>query len=155
MIGAVATRDNTAGDGYSLIELLTVLAVVAVLTTLAVPSYQHVVSKVRRAEGRTALLRLMQQQEQIYTQRMRYVTFTATGGDSDVPYLKWFSGESAVTSFYELRAERCPDQTIEACVLLKALPGTTTVNASYLDARCGVLQIDSLGRRSAGAEGCW
>lgn len=74
MIGAVATRDNTAGDGYSLIELLTVLAVVAVLTTLAVPSYQHVVSKVRRAEGRTALLRLMQQQEQIYTQRMRYVS---------------------------------------------------------------------------------
>ncbi|RZM02652.1 MAG: type IV pilin protein, partial [Variovorax sp.] len=63
--------------GFTLIELMIVVAIVGILATIAYPSYRESVLKGRRAEARTALLELMQQQERYMTQRGAYLNFIA------------------------------------------------------------------------------
>ena len=68
--------------GFTLIELMIVVAIIGILAGSAYPAYQDYVLKGRRAEGRTALLELMHQQERYATQRGTYFKIeTAGGGD--------------------------------------------------------------------------
>ena len=69
--------------GFSLLELVAVLAIIALLATIALPTYRQATVQVRRSEGHNALLKSMQQQEQIYTQRTAYLAFSATSTDPD------------------------------------------------------------------------
>lgn len=54
---------RTRRSGFTLVELTCVLAVVAILTSLALPSYQGVVRKTRRTEAQAALLELALRQQ--------------------------------------------------------------------------------------------
>ena len=49
--------------GFTLIELMIVVAIVAILTSVAYPAYTSSIIKGKRAEARAALTELMQQQE--------------------------------------------------------------------------------------------
>jgi type IV pilus assembly protein PilE len=53
--------------GFTLIELMIVVAVIAILAAIALPSYQNSVRKSRRADAKTALLDLAARQERFYT----------------------------------------------------------------------------------------
>ncbi|MEB0137306.1 type IV pilin protein [Actimicrobium sp. CCC2.4] len=141
--------------GFTLIELLVAIVIVALLATIALPSYQFAVRKVKRAEGRAALLRLMQQQEQLYSQRMTYLAFSSSSTAPDQQRFAWFSAESAAASAYEIDALACPGRRIAECVLLRARPGTNRVNAGFSDPQCGILRLDSLGHKDADGRNCW
>ena len=141
--------------GFSLIELLTAMAVCAISAAVALPTDQRAIIQVRRNEGHNALLRLMQQQEQVYTQRTAYLAFSATSIDPDASRFKWYSGDSAPTSAYEIEAEACPDMQLAECVRIRARPGTKRVNQRYLDQACGTLWLDSFGKKGADGENCW
>ena len=142
-------------SGFSLIELMIALTIIALLAGVALPSYRAAVCKVRRGEGRSALLRLMQQQEQVYTQRTAYVAFSAASQDADGQQFKWFSGESPATSAYEIEALPCAGRQISDCVMLVARPGTARVSVNFSDPLCGTLRLDSNGRTGADGNGCW
>src|SRR5262245_49539702 len=62
--------------GVTLIELLTVVIVVAVLASLSIPSYRRYLLRAQRSDGTTALLRLAAAQEKHYIQYGTYVTVT-------------------------------------------------------------------------------
>ncbi|GAA5526174.1 hypothetical protein Maes01_02769 [Microbulbifer aestuariivivens] len=49
--------------GFTLIELLITIVIVTILASIAIPSYQQSVTKSRRADGISALLRLQLEQE--------------------------------------------------------------------------------------------
>jgi type IV pilus assembly protein PilE len=141
--------------GYTLIELLIVLVLLAILATLANASYRHAVIKTKRVEGRAALLTLMQQQEQVFAQRMTYLAFSASAATPQAQQFKWYSGGAPVTSAYEIEATPCTGKQLAECVLLTAHPGTSRVDTGFVDPACGRLRLDSVGRKSADGNDCW
>ena len=139
--------------GYTLIELMVVLAIISLLAVLAFPSLQQYVVRGKRAQAQVALLQLMQQQERHYTQNGFYLAFSAAAAG---PFT-WWSGTTAAHSAYEFRAGACAQQTLAQCVMLTALPGTDKVDSHFKDAECETLTLDSAGQRRASgpAQRCW
>lgn len=118
--------------GFSLIELMIVVAIVAILATIAYPAYTSQIAKGRRAECRGGLLQSMQQQERYFTQYNTYVTF-AEGAVTAVT--KAFSGDSAAQSACLLTAQACsaPSSTATtACIELRARPLAANASIDYI-----------------------
>jgi type IV pilus assembly protein PilE len=68
--------------GFTLIELMIVVVVLAIITGIAYPSYSKYVMRTRRADGQAALLRAAGELEKYYTQCGQYpsnVNLTAGG----------------------------------------------------------------------------
>lgn len=64
-------------SGVTLMELLTVVIVVSILASLAVPSYRRYLLRAQRSDATTALLRMQSAQEKHFLQYGVYVTTTA------------------------------------------------------------------------------
>ncbi|WP_332862382.1 type IV pilin protein [Janthinobacterium svalbardensis] len=162
----VASRNRVAANGgasaanapgFSLIELLSALAIMSLLLALAVPAYHGHVVRARRIQGQATLLRLMQQQERYYSQNNHYLAFSSASPASQAQQFPWWSGDGPAASAYEIEALACPGLAIGQCVLLRATPGTSKVDAQFQDADCGVLSLSSTGQRgsSGPASRCW
>ncbi len=133
--------------GFTLIEVMITVVIIGILAAIVYPSYQESVRKAKRAEGRAALLRDMQQQERDYSRTNSYTAFTAASPGN----YRGFSGDNATSSVYTVSAAACDGHAIQACVQLTAAP-------NFTDERCGSLTLTSMGVRNAtGAkpEGCW
>jgi type IV pilus assembly protein PilE len=69
--------------GVTLIELVVVAALIAVLATIAIPSYRSHVLRAYRTEARAALLAIATAQEKFHLQCRRYATLLDPGKESD------------------------------------------------------------------------
>jgi len=65
--------------GLTLIELVVTVAIIAILATIAIPSYERYVSKARRAEAKGALLDLATHLERYYADNRTYTGATVVG----------------------------------------------------------------------------
>lgn len=142
--------------GFTLIELMITVAIIGILVAVAYPSYNASVVKGKRAQGRTAIAELLQQQERYITQRNTYLAFTTTittaGAVTTTPTsgstaFKAYSGDQAAGAAYELEASCCYGTcvsgtvpTIQECVMVSAIP-----NPPFTDAEVGTLQMTSTG----------
>lgn len=142
-----------AASGFTLLELMITVAIVGILAAIAYPSYQDSVLKGRRAEGRAALLNLLQQQERYYTQTGSYLAFkpgdsgdngtTDPEGDNKVAIpFKTTSGDANAGAAYSLGAAPCEGFKLRECVMLSAEP------------RGGDDAVGTLTVSSAGVKGC-
>lgn len=143
--------------GFTLIEMLIVLAIMMVLAAIVYPSYAGYVVKARRIEGQTALLEAVQQEERYYTRSNTYIAFSADSTDAQERRFKWWSGGAATASAYELSARACPGRELSQCVEVRAVPGTARVDATFRDAHCQALTLNSAGERTAAGPSarCW
>lgn len=143
--------------GFTLIELMVVTAVILILAALAYPSFASHMVKARRLEGQMALLEIMQKQERHYSRHYAYLPFSADSTDPEAQRFKWFSGASANASAYELSAHACSGLPLNACIELRATPGTQRVDQSFRDPGCGTLTLKSTGEQGAGGSQarCW
>jgi type IV pilus assembly protein PilE len=151
----VPGRDAARVDGFTLVELMIVLAIVGILGALAYPTYAGFIVRTRRVEGEVALIEAMQRQERYHVQHNTYVAFSADELGADG--FSWWSGAHAAASAYELDAHACSGRDIAQCVEIRARPGTARVDARFSDPDCGVLTLDSTGRQGAQGTGarCW
>jgi prepilin-type N-terminal cleavage/methylation domain-containing protein len=67
------TTARAHGAGFTLMELLIAVAVIALLAAIALPAYQDQLLKARRSEGKTALLKALQLEERHYTSNGTYI----------------------------------------------------------------------------------
>jgi type IV pilus assembly protein PilE len=105
-------------QGFTLIELMIVVAVVAILAAIAYPSYTDSVKKGRRAQGRTAIVQMLQQQERYMTQHNVY-SAVAAGNTTFTTY----SGDNPTNPAYNLTAGLCTGATdYSDCVKVTATP---------------------------------
>jgi type IV pilus assembly protein PilE len=65
--------------GFTLIEMMIVVAVIAILATIAFPSYQNFAMRNRRADGKDLAMRIASAQERFYTNLNRYATGAELG----------------------------------------------------------------------------
>jgi type IV pilus assembly protein PilE len=65
---------NRSSSGFSLIELMVAVGILAIVAALAYPSYQNSVRKGRRAEGFAALAAIQQAQERWRSNRTSYAS---------------------------------------------------------------------------------
>lgn len=141
--GAAAIKGRGAMDGFTLIELMVVVAVIAILASIALPSYQESVRKSRRAQAKADLVEYAQLAERFRTANNTYVGATFPSAVSP--------REPGATARYTLAF--VPTQ---ATFVLTAAPATG--GGQEVD-RCGTLSIDQAGiKRETGIaefKECW
>lgn len=65
--------------GFTLIEVMIVVAIVAILAAIAYPSYADYAFRSRRADGKEMLMRIASAQERYYTNLNRYAAIADLG----------------------------------------------------------------------------
>lgn len=139
-------------SGFTLIELMIVVAIVGILAAIAYPSYQSYVERTGRADGQAKLMEIMQAQERFYSQNQ---TYTANLGAGGLGY--GVAANAAVASDegrYSITAAACGG-AIASCVALTA----DAVGQQASDTKCGDLTLDSRGTKGEGGtltvQDCW
>ncbi len=65
-------KQSTTELGFTLIELMITVAILAILSAIALPSYSEYVKKGKRTEAKVELLRIGQMQESYFVQNLSY-----------------------------------------------------------------------------------
>jgi len=138
--------------GFTLIDLLIAMAVVAILTTIAIPSYQSYVMRSRRSDAKTGLLDLAAREERFlslnpagYTNvaaNLGYAAFPLNLGTGATPDYQ-LSVVSATATSYLLQAAPQGGQANDTC-------GTYT-----LDNLGNQFNIYPAGNPAQVIAGCW
>lgn len=154
------------GRGFTLIELMVTVVIVAILAAVAYPSYTDAVRKSRRAEGKNALLKAAQLQERLYTSSGTYTIDLAPmfGLAAGVAV---YSGEDPTSGYYTISAVAAAAASggLVQGYTLTATPGGApagSTQGTFTDPICGNLTLTSTGQRgfSSTAPGadkttCW
>ena len=120
--------------GFSLIELLFVIAIVGILSAIAYPSYCDYLTRTRRLDGQTALLHLASRLEDYYTRENTYQTATlAEGKTSDI-----LSTPTSTGGWYTLTITHITATTYQ-------LQATPIGPQASRDTRCQSLTLSSTG----------
>ncbi|MBM0105158.1 type IV pilin protein [Steroidobacter sp. S1-65] len=131
---------RSAQRGITLIELMVVVAIVAILGTVAVANYRSQALRSNRAEGKSALLRVQAAQEKYYLSAHEYT--------DDLDDLKL----PAQTERQLYRIELVVEDDGDAYTAT-----ATAIGSQVADEDCPVFSIDETGQRlpALGASRCW
>lgn len=78
-------RPARVARGFTLIELMIAVVVIAVLTGIAITAYGYQINKSRRADAKNALLDLAARQERFYSTNNSYTNTAANLGYAALP----------------------------------------------------------------------
>jgi type IV pilus assembly protein PilE len=120
--------------GFTLIELMIVMAIIGILATIAYPSYTEYVIRAKRADGKAGLLNLQLAQEKYrancpqYATGIHATTLTCVAGGTH----NLVSGTSSPDGYYTL-----------AITAGNSTSYTLTATPTFTDAKCGTLGINT------------
>jgi len=114
-------------SGYTLVEVMIVVAIVAILVGLALPSYQDSVRKGRRADAQSELIRFAGMAERIYTASD---SFTTAALPADTDFYTYSFPVAVTATTYTIRATPTAIQDKDRC-------GTMTLTQTGLRTHTG------------------
>jgi type IV pilus assembly protein PilE len=142
------------GTGFTLIELMIVVALLGILAAIALPAYDNYVLRANRAVAKSVIMRIAGQQESFFTDRKQYATT-----------LNALSLDYANATMYVRRDGNLQTGDADAIYSLTLTGASTaafTVEATPVhrqahDTACGTLSYASTGLKAAsGADpDCW
>lgn len=121
--------------GFTLIELMIAVAILAIVMGIAIPSYNQWVIESGRADGKAELLRVAQVLERCYT---RYSTYLPGAGDTPDECDDGYDAESPKGK-YQVEVTAATASTFQLTA--------TAIGGQANDDECPELTLDHLGRR--------
>ena len=137
-------RGRKAAHGFTLIEIMIVVAIIGIIAAIAVPSYQGYVEDTRRTAAQADLQELAQWMERRYSENFDY---RDGGSDPDLKFTTSPRNSDAGEQFYDISFDGSVGQQ---SFTLQAEP----VNAQSGD-DCGTLKLDEQGNKDAAQADCW
>lgn len=134
---AAARPARKVPHGFTLIELMIVVAVIAILASIAYPSYMDSVRKSRRGQAKADMVELAQLLERYHTENNTYVGFP----------LPFAQSPKTGTARYTL--------AILPAATAATFGITATPQGGQASDTCGTLTLDHAGRKQPTTAGCW
>ena len=135
------SKMKNSARGFTLLELMIVVAIVAILGSIAIPAYQDSVRKSRRADAMTSLIQIQAQQEKWRANNPQY--------SNSLSSLGW-SGTDSLEGYYTVAI---------AASSVNAFTATATPKTGGPQAgdSCGTLTITANGPDTSTADKkkCW
>ena len=139
--------------GVTLLELMTVVLVIGILSAIAIPSYRQYTMRAQRSDATAALLRIASAQEKFYLQNNTYTTTVGAGG------LNLGSGNSE-RGWYTISVAAPAGFTIATAYVATATAASG--QPQITDLKCRTFTIRETGERGAADSGgttntanCW
>ena len=126
--------------GFTLIELMIVVAVIGIIAAIALPAYTQYVEQSRRADGMDALQNTAQRLERCYSQYGQYDDNNC-GVANDVA-----DGFDSPEAYYTVSTQAMDGTSFT----LQAVP-----QGAQADDDCGTFTLTNTGVRDADADDCW
>ncbi|TLZ09272.1 MAG: type IV pilin protein [Gammaproteobacteria bacterium] len=135
--------------GVTLIELMVVLAIVAILSSLAVGSYRRYVLRANRTDATSALLRIQVGEEKYFLQNNSY-----TANATAAPPTGLGVASPTPNGFYIIAVTGDPNSTNNIATSFRAT--ATAQGTQTQDTSCLTLTINDQGQRtSPSTTDCW
>jgi type IV pilus assembly protein PilE len=124
--------------GFTLIEIMVVVAIVGILAAIAYPSYQEQVRKTRRSAAAGCVVELAQFMERYYTTKMTYVGAVLpnlTCRNDTATFYDFQFGEAVTASTYLIQAVPKGPQADDKCKKLTLTHAGAKGTSSTLDSK--------------------
>jgi len=145
-----------ASSGFTLIELMIVVAVIGILAAIAYPSYTSQIARSKRADARVQLATAQQWVEKFYSENFNYATDTAGNSSASAFNAQPFSSSPRVGDGAAVYTISLTVASTSQTYTLTAAP--ISGGAMATDS-CGGLSLSNTGRRGVSGTNdvlsCW
>jgi type IV pilus assembly protein PilE len=128
------------GAGFTLIELMIVVAIIAIIVAIAYPSYTRYITHTHRTAAEACLSEYANYMERYYTTNLRYDE-DSDGNDNSLPDLDCASAGQTGANYKYTFAD---GELTQSTYVLQAVPQGVQADR---DTQCATLALDQTGQR--------